>query len=392
MSAPSLFENPKVMAVVVGVALFSIVLTVNIEVVQLEEYLLSNQESGSALIATSFSMYVLGLLATLIVTGGLADKIGSRRVVMAAIVVSFISLALLCYSRGFTWIAVSRILRGVSVGLILGSSAKALIYLLGRSSLSSNLHGVLVTLGLGSGGIYTLLFGFFYSTPLVPAISLLMLIQAIIFFMLFRREEISANKNGVTFVSLPSFISSAPWPYFSIFLAWSFVGLMITSVSNVFKYDVGDMGSAFIIFLAVSSGAMIQPFFRAREIYSSLYIGLIVGVLALFFLIFSYSFNQSWAAIFSAFLCGMSGLGVLYTVSLRKVMSTSGGNDSGLMSGFFLSGYLGLGIPCIFFGMISDFLGLKYAFYAFASYYVFVILIIILMVNYDDCKREILTQ
>jgi MFS family permease len=80
-------------------------------------------------LTTVFATYAVTLVATLLVGGRLADRVGRRPVILAGLVVAAIALVLFTAASATWWLYAARALQGVAVGLISGPATAALVEL-----------------------------------------------------------------------------------------------------------------------------------------------------------------------------------------------------------------------------------------------------------------------
>ena len=78
-------------------------------------------------LTTVFATYAVTLVATLLLAGRLADRVGRRPVILAGLVVAAIALALFAAAAATLWLYTARALQGVAVGLISGPATAALV-------------------------------------------------------------------------------------------------------------------------------------------------------------------------------------------------------------------------------------------------------------------------
>ncbi len=78
-------------------------------------------------LTTVFATYAVTLVATLLLAGRLADRVGRRPVILAGLVVAAIALVLFTAASATWWLYAARALQGVAVGLISGPATAALV-------------------------------------------------------------------------------------------------------------------------------------------------------------------------------------------------------------------------------------------------------------------------
>src|SRR4028118_965770 len=102
---------------IVATALFLITHAANLQVplygtyAQLAGY-------GSGLTAIAFSTYVAGLLPTLILLGGISDRIGRKTVILASLLSALLATFLMIVHPTIYTLLATRVLQGIAVGLI----------------------------------------------------------------------------------------------------------------------------------------------------------------------------------------------------------------------------------------------------------------------------------
>jgi MFS family permease len=111
---------------------------------------------GSGISAIAFSTYVAGLLPTLILLGGASDRIGRRTVILASLCFACIATCLMIAQPTIYTLFVTRILQGISVGLITGTGTAYLAALMPQNAKQVATYVSLTTsLGFSSGALFT---------------------------------------------------------------------------------------------------------------------------------------------------------------------------------------------------------------------------------------------
>ena len=113
-----------VMALVVTVALASSATPSPLYV----DYQQAWDVSGT-MITIVYAVYALAVLIPLLFLGRLSDAIGRRPVILTGLTLLTMSMAMLALAPGIGWLIAARVLQGLSVGLITGTAAAALIEL-----------------------------------------------------------------------------------------------------------------------------------------------------------------------------------------------------------------------------------------------------------------------
>jgi MFS family permease len=123
---------------------------------------------GPGTLTLIFAAYVAGILAVLVVLGDLADRIGCRTVLLAAVIIAVLGSALFAVADSVVMLFLARFLQGVAVGLALGAGTSALVRL--HPNKNQNAAALVSTvanvLGQGCGALLGGLAGEWFPDPL----------------------------------------------------------------------------------------------------------------------------------------------------------------------------------------------------------------------------------
>lgn len=359
--------------IVVSLALLSVMLGVNLQVPMYDAYSAEwgGQEGLSALL---FATYVFGLIPVLIAFGGISDRIGSKKTLMLALVSGFCANSLMLFEPSIITVFFVRILQGASVALVLGASAIFFLSRLNDAALAANLHGILVTLGLGSGALLT-------SASLVllesvtPVSYWVITFAGVLCFALMLRISDTAVRNNISFLRLP-IINRDTWLYcLFIFAGWSLTGVMIAVVPGVISTNATTGMTGWVVFLAVATGTLVQPLSRKRSLYWGLAAGCVIGAFSVGLLVVSIASGSSTMTLLAAAFAGVSSLGFIYIGGLKAVIEQPELIRARSIAGYFVCGYIGLGLPCTVVGYGIQYFGILTA---LSSYGIFLISLLLI--------------
>jgi MFS family permease len=104
-------------------------------------------------LTTVFATYAVTLVATLLVCGRLADRVGRRPVMLAGLAIAAIALLLFTFATATWWLYSARALQGIAVGLISGPATAALVEIdpLRDQARPALLAGLAQAVGSGAG-------------------------------------------------------------------------------------------------------------------------------------------------------------------------------------------------------------------------------------------------
>jgi len=104
-------------ALIVAIAIFLITHASNLQVPLYNTYA-QIAGFGSGISAVAFSTYVAGLLPTLILFGGISDRIGRKTTILTSLLsISLATSLMIVYPTIYT-LFVTRVFQGIAVGLI----------------------------------------------------------------------------------------------------------------------------------------------------------------------------------------------------------------------------------------------------------------------------------
>ena len=342
--------------VAASLALFVITLSVNLQVPLYRAYAGPNGY-GEGFVALIFAAYVAGLVPVLILLGGTSDYIGSKPTLCLATALALTANGLMLFEPNIPTLFCVRFLQGCAVGFALGASAAFLAARMSDLSLAANLHGILVAVGLGGGALLTSVSQYLHplSVPLsyygMYSFNLLCLLALTGI----RYESPTARES---LIKLPVVTADSLIYCLVIFGAWSLTGVIIAVVPSELS-RVGLNGWAgLIVFLSVATGALFQPLCRKRSPIWALRVGAVLALCAYACLVVSIRASFGMGIILASAMAGASGLGFIYIGGLVAVMAREELRRARAVSGYFLFGYLGLGLPCVVVGYATERYGL----------------------------------
>ena len=112
---------------------------------------------GAAATAVAFSGYVAGVLPVLLLLGGLADRVGHKMLIVAALCLSMVATVLMLLAPGLTTLAFARVLLGIGTALASATGTAYMCELMqgGDSRSAANRVTASTSLGFGLGAATT---------------------------------------------------------------------------------------------------------------------------------------------------------------------------------------------------------------------------------------------
>lgn len=323
---------------------------------------------GAAATAVAFSGYVLGVLPVLLALGGLADRVGRRPLILAALGLSMIATLLMLLAPSLETLGVARLFLGLGTGL---ASATATAYM-GElmagsdSSRAANWVTASTSLGFGLGAALTSLF--LQAGPsLTPGSFHLQLLLAFIAIVLVWRLPDPRPAQRTAMLRLPCYPAGSLAYGFAILLAWACVGLVIALLPGILRQHGLSAWSGFSTFCVISCGLLFQPMARRLPSAQAALLGLAILPCSYALLAWGADSGALLAVLLGAVAASSACYGFIYLGGLAAVNQLAGSEKTRASAGFFLLAYMGFSLPVIFTGLLSDALGARVALIAFGA-------------------------
>ena len=163
-------------------------------------YVVYQQQWGfsAGTLTAVFAVYVAGMVAALLVLGGLSDHIGRRPVLAAAIVLEAVAMMLFITAGGVAVLLLARVLQGIATGMALTTLGAALVDLdpphaRGRAGL---INGIAPVAGLAVGALGCGVLVEFAPQPTHLVYAVLLLGMAAAAVVVARMPETAARRPG----------------------------------------------------------------------------------------------------------------------------------------------------------------------------------------------------
>ncbi|MFJ2985481.1 MULTISPECIES: MFS transporter [unclassified Pseudomonas] len=348
---------PRANPAMLAFALCLITLAVNLQAPLYITYAdLSGQ--GAAATAVAFSGYVLGVLPVLLALGGLADRVGRRPLIIAALLLSMLATLFMLLAPSLETLALARLLLGLGTGL---ASATATAYMgelmsADSSARAANWVTASTSLGFGLGAALTSLF-LLRGPSLTPgSFHLQLLLAGIALVLAWRLPDPRPAQRGAM-LRLPFYPTGSVVYGLAILLAWACVGLVIALLPGILRQHGLSAWSGFSTFCVISCGLLFQPLARRLASAKATLLGLAILPCSYALLAWGADRGQLGAVLLGAVAASSACYGFIYLGGLAAVNQLAGSEKTRASAGFFLLAYLGFSLPVIFTGVLSDRLG-----------------------------------
>jgi MFS family permease len=320
------------------------------------------------LLTVAFAVYAVGFLAAALTLGSLSDRVGRRPVLIGALAVQLVSNLMFLFAPDVGWVIAGRVVQGVVSGAATAAFTAVLVELApaGRKNLGPVLGSVGLTGGLAFGSLLAGVGIQFTSHANTIAFVVLSVLTVAGGLAVIASPETIERRPGalrtlIPDVAIPSaaraeFVAAAPVVAAVWMLAGLSGGLAPSMVQTVFHRDSGLLdGLAGFIAPAVSvvvglSFARVSP---RRAMTIGIYAS-IVGSLG----IIGGAASGHLLAMFAGQAVAGIGFGAAFTAALGLVIPLADAHRrAGVVAGIYVVSYVGLGVPVVVAGALTDVLG-----------------------------------
>lgn len=332
---------------------------------------------GDLMVTVIFAVYGFGVIAGLLLTGRLSDEIGRRRVLIFGLACAALSAVMFLIAQGVGPMFVGRMLSGLSAGAFAGV-ATAFLLDLAPDAKRSTAAAIAVAVNLGGLGVGTLLSGAIAevsSEPLrVPYWTHLALLAPALAGVLLAPETVRVKAH-------PRFVPqtiAVPREVRGTFVPAALGGFTTFAISGLFG-AVGPLvlaqllgyhshllagGIVFMLFMASAAGQLVV---RRIGDHRSVIIGCLLAVASAGVIAATVE-AESLALLICGGLLGGIGQGLAVGGGLAALSAETPPERRGQVSAsFFVVAYIGLSVPIVGFGLLSQATGLRTAALVFSG-------------------------
>jgi MFS family permease len=329
------------------------------------------------LITVIYGVYAAGVIAALLLLGGVSDQAGRRPALFASIVLSAASAVAFLLAGGVWALLAGRILSGFSAGLCTGSATAALVDLApDRRSQASALATAVNLGGLGCG---TLLAGLLATVGPAPLrlpfwvdLGLLIVAFAAVLRMVepVRRAgqlQFAVQRLHVPAQVQPTFIRAAAAGFAAFALFGLFSAVAPTFLASVLHQTSPALagGVVFVLFAFSAAGQLAVPRIPGPAALPAGCAGIIAGAL----LTGAALAASSLGLLIAGAIVAGTGQGIAVGAGLAALNTKTPAEHRGEVdSSYFVAAYAGVSIPIIGVGLLSQVISLRSAAYALIAF------------------------
>ncbi|SFN75782.1 MFS transporter [Xenorhabdus japonica] len=370
---------PKIISIILlALALFTATFAVNLQTPLYGVYAAGNNMKATA-VTVAFAAYVAGLMPTLLLLGGLSDRIGRRLPITISLFLVTIATLLLVLFPNWESLFVARVLLGIGTGLVTTAGTAYMVEIMGNDD--ARRAALIVTsstsLGFGGGALATSLSLGIQGPTLIPiSFIVLFVIAPILAIIGLKMPRVDVPKR-VSIIKLPVF-PPRTWVFgIAMALAWSTTGMIIAVVPLELKTQDLDGWTGLVIFLAIFIGFLCQPIARRMANPKALALGLLLTPLGFLVLLIGFWIQSITLILLGTSITSAASYGFTYLSALFEFSSRALDNRARATAGLFIYAYIGFSLPVIASGALADMFGLLPAMAIFSVTQIIITLITI---------------
>ncbi|CDH06772.1 MFS transporter [Xenorhabdus bovienii] len=351
---------PKIFStIILALALFTATFAVNLQTPLYGVYT-AESDMGATAVTIAFAAYVVGLMPTLLLLGGLSDRIGRRLPITISLLLVTIATLLLVLIPNWESLFIARLLLGIGTGLVTTAGTAYMIEIMGSDN--ARRATLIVTsstsLGFGGGALATSLSLGIQGPTLIPISFIVLFVMAPILALIgLKMPRVDVPKH-VSLIKLPVFPTKT-WVFgIAMALAWSTTGMIIAIVPLELKIQNFDGWTGLVIFLAIFIGFLCQPIARRMTNPKALALGLLLTPIGFLVLLTGFWTQSIILILVGTSITSAASYGFTYLSALFEFSSRDPNNRARATAGLFIYAYIGFSLPVIASGALADMFGL----------------------------------
>ncbi|PHM44895.1 TetA [Xenorhabdus mauleonii] len=344
---------------ILTLALFTTTFAVNLQTPLYSVYA-AQSDVGATAVTVAFAAYVAGLMPTLLLLGGLSDRIGRRLPITMALLLATAATVLLVLFPNWESLFIARVLLGIGTGLVTTAGTAYMTEIMGANNIRRATLVVTssTSLGFGGGALATSLSLGLQGPTLMPASFVALFAIAPVLALIGLKMPRLDVPQRVSLLRFPVFPEKI-WVFgIAMALAWSTTGMIIAVVPLALKTQNLDGWTGFVIFLAIFVGFLCQPIARRMTNQKALSLGLLLTPLGFFVLLAGLWVQSIILILAGTAITSASSYGFTYLAALFEFSSKAPDNRARATAGLFIYAYIGFSLPVIASGALADQFGL----------------------------------
>ena len=324
-----------------------------------------------------YATYAFGVLASLLLVGGVSDDVGRRPVLLVALGGLMAATVLFMLADSTVWLFAARAVQGVATGAALSAASAALLDLHPRRDPAGAglTNGAAATAGIGLGILVSSSLVRIGWEPRVLPYAVLLVLAAIAFAGAYWMPEPVLERSGFRLTVQRPKVPSVVRPQFvlaglAVLSSWSIAALFFSlgpqlalhlfHSTNVIVSGIGILALAGSATIAQLLTARTAPWIATSIGSIALAAGMVLIVLA--------AATDSSATYLAGSIVGGAGFGAAFLGGLRALVSAiPAEHRAAVMAAFFVVAYGSLSVPAVLAGVLVTHISLQSTFEIFGS-------------------------
>lgn len=350
-----------------ALGLFTVTFAVNLQAPLYSAYA-GQSDVGATAVTVAFAAYVAGLMPTLLLLGGLSDRIGRRVPIALALLLGALATALLVQVPSWSSLVIARVLLGIGTGFATTAGAAYMTEILGadRAKSAALIVTSATSLGFGGGALATGISLGLQGPTFLPASYIALFVAAPLLAVIALGLPRIDKLRPVSLLRLPVF-PMGTWVFgAAMALAWSTTGMTIAVVPLELAANDLNGWTGLVIFLAIFVGFLCQPIARRMTNERALVLGFVLIPLGFLVLVAGVWLKVLAFVLLGTCITSAASYGFTYLASMAEVSLRAPDDRARATAGLFVYAYFGFSLPVIASGALADLLGLLSAMMVFA--------------------------
>ncbi|MEC3980944.1 MFS transporter [Amycolatopsis sp. H20-H5] len=337
---------------------------------------------SAATLTIIYAMYAGGVVVTLLLAGGLSDRVGRRPVLLGSVVALMASLVVFLLADSTVWLGVARLLQGLATGVFTGAAAAALTELHPRrdSRIAALVNSMSTSMGIAVGAVLAGALAQWAPFPLRTPYVVLMVASAVVLVVIaLRVPETVTRQDKLRLGALlrPQRISIPPETRkqfvigcLGVLAAWSVGGLYLGlggSLAKELLHVNNHLVAGLVILTVQGVGGLSQLGFTRVSGKTASVLGCVALIVGMAVVSTSVFVSSAVLFLLGDAVTGV-GFGLAFMGGTRLVTQAAPAAKRGqVLATFFVVAYLAISVPVIAAGVVSVHIGLSSTFYLFAA-------------------------
>lgn len=315
-----------------------------------------------------FAAYVLSLLAALLTVGSLSDYIGRRPAILAALILNIAAMAMFMAADSAIALIAARAVQGFATGLATATLGAAILDT--DRSRGPVLNSITAFGGLSAGSLGAAALVSYAPDPAQLVYFVLLLLSAAEALVLWHMPETAQLKPGAIaslrpHVSVPSQARSALVQVTPVTIAsWALGGFYFSLMPALVRVATGvtlPLVGGLVVSALTLSGALSVLSLRSIAAGRTLSSGIVVLAVGVAVTLAGVQAQLVWLMLGGTIVSGI-GFGAAFSGTMRTVLPLAKADErAGLLSAFYIEGYLSFSLPAVLTGFIAPIVGLTVA-------------------------------